>query len=332
MKVLGAMLILREPVYRTVLSIPRDYNFKLTVSVYSTHWDFDGERAYIPILIDDKQIVVVASEGDERIELEVYSKSRGVEVDQVLKNARYILGIDENLSKFYDSVRSDSLLGIISNKLRGIHMRSVQSLWEGLLIGICQQNAGFQQGWLMVTLLREKLGSKVLIAKYRHEVAFLPTPDDILSKKTYIKEARVGYREKVILRCATVFSKQTPELGELEEIKGIGQYTARIARILALRKYDEFPVDRWFARLIPNAYLNVDEVWPKEKVEEFAERMWGKWRGLAAIFITVVTAADTIGKVLKSLRLRKLDPFPDRPSPLTLWRYSNEWVRKFVNP
>ena len=116
----------------------------------------------------------------------------------------------------------------------------------------------------------------------------------------------------------------------MEELRGIGQYTARIARILALRKYDEFPVDRWFARLIPNAYFDVDETWPIEKVEKFARERWGKYMGLAAIFITAVTAAETIGDTLKRIHAKNINPFPNKPSPFTLWRYAHEWVKSFT--
>ena len=325
------MIVLEEPIYETSVPTRNDYNFKLTASLYATHWDYDGERAYVPVRKGNILGVAVLMLVKDHIHIEIFSERRDDEfIEEALRVTDHVMALGEDLREFYDLVRDDPLLAIINGDLRGLHMRAMQSIWEGLLVGICQQNASFRQGWLMVTLLRGVLGSKVFLKKYGHKIALLPTPSEVIARKDLLRSTRAGYRTSTILECARSFSKESIEPERLEELRGIGQYTARIARILALRKYDEFPVDRWFARLIPNAYFNVDETWPIEKVEKFARERWGKYMGLAAIFITAVIAAETIGDTLKRIHAKNINPFPNKPSPFTLWRYAHEWVKSFT--
>ena len=309
-----------QKIYTTEIKPKGPYNFNLTASCYALPQDYDGTRAYIPHIHNDRKSVSIAYEKKGRIHVEVWSETRDDEIiEKIIKTTTHVLGLDEDLGSYYEIVKDDPLLAIVEKQLYGMHMRATSSLWEGILIGICQQNASFRQGWRMVMNLRKMFGDVIHIDEYNVNTYSFPTPSKIVKSYDNLLSAKVGYRRDIIFNVAKAFMREEPD--NLEDISGIGQYTARVARIISLRKYDEFPVDRWFRRLIPYAYFSKDEIWSQRAVEDFAEKQWGEWQGLSAIMITIVTAAKTISEVLRDITSNKLCVFPDRPSPMTMWKY-----------
>ncbi len=313
--------MLLSKVYSTNIKLSHPYNFYLTASFYSTRFEFDGTYAYVILNYDEDYAVSRARSEDKLILIDIYAtKSSSDLIERALRDTAFIMGFNEDLREFYSLCANDPLLGILSKELYGIHMRAVQGLWEGLLISICQQNASFRQGWRMLMRIREILGEELRIPDSELIFYTFPSPKKIIEKPSLLRQCGVGYRDKIFLNAAKAFIRNNEP--ELIEIKGIGQYSARLAKILGKRDYREFPVDRWFSTLIPRVYAR-EEKWSIKEVEEFARKRWGKYAGLAAIMITVVTGAKPISSLLKVLEKgQNPDPFPHEPAPLTLWRYS----------
>ena len=305
-------------VYDTKVRPRYEYSFKLTSMFYATRWDFDGKISYIPFEYEGKLSCVVIKKSQEDLKLEVFSESsESMLIENALKIASHVMGFDEDLSEFYELVSNDKILWPVSWPLRGIHLRAAPGVWEGLIISICQQNASFSQGWRMVINFRRLFGRRIFIKEYEHECYAFPSPKNVLNLGRNITSAGVGYRYKTILNVAkAILNDEDPF-----SVKGVGEYTRRISKIISLRDYSKMPVDRWFRKLIPFAYAGVKEEWSIQKVEEFAEKKWGKWAGLSAIMLTVITAAEPINFLLKKIEKGFLTPIPAKPSPLTLWRY-----------
>ena len=311
-------MLLRH-VYSLNVKPVKPYSFDLTASCYAISWEYDGHNAYITLDYDKHVSLVKVSPREDELLFEVYADTSSSDIiDSAIRDARFILGVDEDLTNFYGLCKNDPLLGILAERFIGMRIRAVQNLWQGILISICQQNASFKQGWKMLLNIRRKLGKPLQIPNNPRIMFTYPSPRQVIEKFDFLKDCRVGYRDKVILNAARFFLENESE--ELEKIKGIGQYSARLARILGLRKYDKFPVDRWFSVLIPKVYANEDK-WTIRRVEEFAAKKWDKWAGLAAVMITVITGAKTLTKLLEDIQQGKLSPLPDEPAPLTLWRY-----------
>ncbi len=301
---------------------PREpYSLKYTSMCYATPWDYDGKRTYIPMIIENNKVCSVLEEKEHKIHLRIYSEKPDDDIiEKSILSTKHVMALEEDLSEYYSIIRNDPLLHIVYDKLYGIHMRAVSSLWEAAIIGICQQNASFRQGWRMVLNIRKIMGEVIHIKEHNVVLHAFPSPQKVLRAYNKLDLARVGYRKSIILETAKRFSRG--ELDDLENIRGVGQYTARIARIIGKRKYDEFPVDRWFARLIPFVYGGKEESWSVKQVELFAKKKWGKWCGLSAIMITIITAAETYSRTMRNIKVGILDPFPDRPAPMTLWKYN----------
>ncbi len=231
------------------------------------------------------------------------------------------LGLREDLSGFYRLARSDPLLHGFAEKLPGWRLRTTTPWWAAV-IGVCQQNTGFLQGWRMLYRLI-KLYARTTRVDGK-QVYLVPSPSDVLSRPYLLREAGTGYRAATIQGLARAFRDGEIDTGgckgfreTLLGVKGVGSYTARLAAVLSLRCYDEPPMDNWVRRLAAEAY----GVEPREAEEEWRRR-WGRWSGLAVIALTIALDAVPIRKALTRLRRGILYPVPmDKPTPLTLWRY-----------
>jgi 3-methyladenine DNA glycosylase/8-oxoguanine DNA glycosylase len=293
------------------IPIDKNYNFRLTAQAYSLPWMWDGRTLKLP-LEDGRIVRITQEEGGILLIAERITEAE-------LKKIRFTLGLDEDLSEFYSLWDGDALLHEGKHLLFGVHMKTVD-LFSAILIAILQQNASFRQGWFAVKRVFENFGKK------SQDFIFPPKPEDILKDKDSLKRCGVGYRENVIERVASAFLRgyfegmeELPKdtaISRLKEIKGIGEYTAKVTLLFAFRNYEVFPVDRWFSRLLPVAY-------DREEALDWVAQKYKGWIGLFAYFVTIVTDALPIRKALERVRDRRLTPNLEAPfaTPMTLFRH-----------
>ncbi len=300
----------------------KPYDFKLTAQTYNFSWWYNGESLIIPL----ENIVAQVSESREKEFLEVrifILREEDYDTSEVVRKITWILGLNEDLSEFYNRASRDPLLSRAAEYLKGYHVRST-SIWNALLVGVCQQNASFRQGWKMLYEIYRRLGRPIRIPGYG-ETLIPPTPRDILENGIEpLVEARTGYRAKTILRIAEYFTNNREIPGDpvelkssLLNIKGVGEYTVRLSLVLSKRYYNEPPIDRWLKKIIQVVY-NTSE----KEAEEYYKKHWSKWSGLAALLTTIALDAVTLSKALERIRNKQVIPLiKDKPTPLTLWKY-----------
>jgi len=306
-----------------VLEKPRDFSFFLTASVYNFSWWFNGEKLFVPL---GDAVLVFRDIGSE-VEVSVYTRPSADSdtVDRAAEYARHILGLGEDLSDFYAIALRDPLLSQSIDFLRGLRVRA-STPWLATVVGICQQNASFKQGWRMFYNFLKMLGSRVVVEG--SEVVVPPRPEDLgENAASLLREAGFGYRVSAVLGVARVFEKN-PGLdswgaspGELEEqllsVKGVGHYTSRLALVLSLRVYDRPPIDRWLKEIARRVYGIADA----RDVERVYTSVWDRWSGLAVFYTTVALDAEPLSAALKRIENGLTRPDPGKLSPLTMWRY-----------
>lgn len=315
-----------KKVASTELDALEPFDFAATASAYNFSWYFDGERLLIPIASGGAVASVRRSE--EGVLVELYSAGE-VDEESALSAVSFHLGLREDLSEFWSLASRDPLLAAASERLRGMRLRSTD-LWAAFVIATCQQNASFRQGWGMVRNLFDLLGARVTVSG--RELVIPPSPSDVLKAGAgALKAAGVGYRAAAVVEGAKLFQVRGEELArmgreEFEEalcsLKGVGPYTARVAALFGLRRYEVNPVDRWLSRVSSAAYGV--ELSSLEEAEEFWASRWGRWTGLAAFFTTIVTDALPARKAVERVRKGELLPRSDlpHPTPMTLWRWA----------
>ena len=309
-----------------------DFNLKLAGRVYALPWEFNGESSYVQVVLDEHDYVAKVEQKGEKIQVSIFGLELKHDPEEIARKALTVLGFYEDLSEYYSKVKNDPILHVIPEKLKGIRMRGRSTLWEALVISLCQQNASFMQGWSYIERLHYYIGRRVRLKGEKGIYLLFPKPKEILEKKNTLITCRMGYREKYLVSIAQIyenkfkrmdFSKmKTREIIRiLKEVKGVGDYTAKLSTIVAFRRYEVFPADRWFTRIISEIYLHKKITVPQ--ASRIAEKIWGKWAGLSAVFLTVVLSAETITKALqlvKSGEFREQLLNYKKPSPLTLFR------------
>lgn len=300
----------------------KPYSFKLTASTYNFSWWYDGEKLVLPL---EDDIIAVVEEGGGELKARIYAIGKGeVDLNDIVEKLEYVLGVDEDLGEFYEKARSDPILSQSVGVLRGLHIRATTP-WMASIIGVCQQNASFKQGWRMLYNMLLLTGRRVRVGDF--ETFIPPKPQDIVGKDPGIlRKAGVGYRARTIIELAKLFTAKeylntwrvNPSIleEELLGVKGVGNYTTRLTLILSLRYYEKPPIDRWLRRLIIEAYRIGEDA-----VEEEYVRRWGRWSGLAALFTTIAIDAEPLSKALDRLRRGELKPGKAKISPLTLWKH-----------
>jgi DNA-3-methyladenine glycosylase II len=79
------------------------------------------------------------------------------------------------------------------------------------------------------------------------------------------------------------YEKTQDIVRELDELRGIGTWTAELTVIRSLQKWDVFPADDIGLRRIIAHYYFEDKKITSQQMRDIAEP-WGKWRGLAAFY------------------------------------------------
>jgi len=238
------------------------------------------------------------------IELHIQEAHGGVTVDlsdglmqselhEVEDKVTWMLGLDQDLSAFYDAARDEPKLAQVEARAQGRVLRS-PTLFEDVVKTILTTNTSWAGTIRMVEALVSGLGDPLPDDRTRH--AF-PSCDQLagLDVHTLRSVARLGYRAPHVLDLARAVASGALDLeslqttdepseqlrGRLLEINGVGAYSAANLLII-LGRYDFIPVDSWARKLVSHEWYSGESVRSTD-VEAAFER-WGEWKGLAYWF------------------------------------------------
>lgn len=295
----------------SILEIPEDYNFYLTASAYNFSWFFNGKKLKIPLRYEKDciSIAIVEQIEDKKLKVDYYSTSRDVNIQELEDRLIYYLGINEDLSEFYNLCKNDPLLKEVPI---GLHMRSCDP-WTAFLIAISQQNASFRQGWYMLYRLYKYYGKQVLVGN--EIVILLPKPEDLIRHgEKVLKDCGYGYRSSIVIEVAKkiIESKDQDTRRLLKGIKGIGPYTYGLSCVIAYRMYELPVIDRWVKGLYESIGI--------KDVDKYLKSAFGKWQGLVTWFLTIVLDAEPLSKAIERVKRNEIKPKMTGLTPLTIWK------------
>ena len=221
--------------------------------------------------------------GYARVEL------RGGKADGVLDTVRHMLGLDADLSPFYELVADDPDLDWVA-KGAGRMLRS-PTVFEEVVKTICTTNCAWSGTVRMVSALVEHLGAPSAGASPGPFGRAFPTPEAMAEAGDdfYRDVARAGYRGAYLRRLATSVADGELDLesfaelpdeelaAELLELPGVGPYaTAHIMMLLG--HHSRLILDSWTRP----KYLSVSGARSaKDSTIERRFRRYGPYAGLA---------------------------------------------------
>jgi 3-methyladenine DNA glycosylase/8-oxoguanine DNA glycosylase len=208
--------------------------------------------------------------------------------EKIMRDARHILRLDDDLGGFYTLMSADAEFGWIAKEGAGRLLRS-PTVFEDLVKMICTTNCSWALTEKMVTGLVNELGRSSddgrqsfpdAPAMAEPSVAFYRDKIRAGYRAPYLKELaqRVASRELDVESWLTSEAPLPELIKEMKSVKGVGNYAAENVLKL-LGRYDGLAIDSW-TRAQFNKMRNQGRPATDKKILRFYAR-FDSWRGLA---------------------------------------------------
>ena len=231
---------------KTTTSVPRPFSLKATALSHGWHecapmsWSEGGACFQVIERIADRIYRVSVVEGrrtTKKTTLEINIEGSEIlreDIATIRRHLRVTLGLDQDLSAFYDLCRDHPTLHVLEKIGAGRTLRSFEMV-ENVIKMLCGTNVTWTQAVKMINRLAQ-LGP---IVPYFRNLNAWPTPREILrAGKPYLGEVcRVGYRADTILALCEDAGAKRFDSTELDRLAASDATTTEelLKHLLAIR-------------------------------------------------------------------------------------------------
>ncbi len=277
---------------------PRNFNFKRTIISHGWYgllpFGLNSEKWELSRVIDvgpKPPVTVTMSGRKSHVRVTVARALNKSETAKVLRDARHILRLDDDLQPFYLATGTDPEFAWIGVQGAGRMLRS-PTVFEDLVKMLCTTNCSWALTQKMVTGLVQNLGRES--GQSGEGRRTFPTAAAMaeMPLKFFVDEVRAGYRAPYLKELAgRVASGElnveewltspvpTAELiKQIKGVKGVGDYAAENLLKL-LGRYDGLALDSW-TRAKFFQVRNKGRKANDKKIARYYSR-FNEWRGLA---------------------------------------------------
>lgn len=243
-----------------------------------------------------------------RIDVELKSNKpiRPRDIITAEENVRFIFNLDFDLCSCYKDIENDALMNQIAGQLYGLKNPTTPTVFESLVDSIVEQQISIKVAITIERRIAKKFGDHIDIDGQTYYA--YPTPENIavatiseiqqvglsLRKAEYIQNtAKLISEGKLDLE--QLKSDPNPEqiIATLDEVRGIGIWTAELTMLRGMQKLDAFPADDFgIKRVISRYYFGGTPIKTAEARE--IAKAWGRWKGLAAFYLIIAEAKGII--------------------------------------
>lgn len=277
------------------ISTPENFNFRRTIISHGWYgllpFSLNSEKWELTRVIDvgaKPPVTIVMSGRKRHVRVSTSRPLTKTEVAKVMRDARHILRLDDDLHPFYLATGADLEFAWIATQGAGRMLRS-PTVFEDLVKMLCTTNCSWALTRKMVTGLVENLGRQSDGGRRS-----FPTAEAMaeMPLEFFVDEVRAGYRaaylKELALRVASgelnveewlASPVSTPELiKQIKGVKGAGDYAAENLLKL-LGRYDGLALDSW-TRAKFFQVRNSGRKANDKKIARYYSR-FNEWRGLA---------------------------------------------------
>lgn len=274
---------------------PKNFSFRRTVASHGWYgllpFALDSKKWELTRVIDvgkKSPVTIVMNGRKNHVQLRTSRPLTKTESAIVLRDARHILRLDDDLQDFYLATGNDPEFAWIAQQGAGRMLRS-PTVFEDLVKMLCTTNCSWALTEKMVTGLVENLGREANDGRRS-----FPTPQAMatMPNSFFVNEVRAGYRAPYLKELAERVASgelevekwlksdlPTPELvNQIKGVKGAGDYAAENLLKL-LGRYDGLALDSWTRAKFFQVRNNGRKANDK-KIARYYSR-FNKWRGLA---------------------------------------------------
>jgi len=302
----------------TIKAVP-PFDFDLSVKIFSGGdkqiGRYENGRYWRVIRVNNNLILVtlISSGSVDKPKLLVELKSNETISDKDKKIAEEIifslLNLKIDLKPFYEGVRNDETMFILTQRLRGLKSPTTPTVFEALIDSIIEQQISLNVAHSLERNVVKAFGDAL---KVDDEVYYAyPTPKNFASasleklrqcglsfrKTEYIRDvSKLITDGKLDLEKLKDYENIREIIDELCEIRGIGVWTAELTMVRGMQKLEAIPADDLGVRRWISHYYCDDRKISGEEARRIAEK-WGKWKGLASFYLLM---AESLGIALET--------------------------------
>jgi DNA-3-methyladenine glycosylase II len=285
------------------------FNFDLTAQIFSSgdlqiRSYANGEFHQVLEINSDLVLVKLTSNGtiqQPRIDVELKSNKPLTPKDRktAANTIHYIFNLDFDLCSFYKDVENDPAMHQITQQLYGLKNPTTPTVFESLVDSIVEQQISIKVAHTIEQRLAKKFGDPLTI---EGNIYFAyPKPQNIaaasisdiqqvglsMRKAEYIQNAAKLIAEKK-LDLEQMKNEKNPDriIAELDEVRGIGIWTAELTMLRGMQRLDALPADDFGIRRVISRYYCGGKSIKTSEAREIA-KAWGRWKGLAAFYLII---------------------------------------------
>lgn len=224
-----------------------------------------------------------------------YADQKGVLSQEVISAVGWLLGWDIDTRPVLQAIKADPVIAHLAEPLVGLRPYSQPTLLEALVKAILQQQVSFRSANQVTRKLVLAYGNKQQLEET--DVFGFPSLEVLAGlSETDLRTCKLGYKAPYLVnlfRQITEGSLRLEDLGDLDsfsaiarldELRGIGPWTAELAVLTGLRRFEVFPFgDLGIRTIISQLYLKGKPA-KRRDVERVAGR-WGEVRALVLYFL-----------------------------------------------
>lgn len=203
------------------------------------------------------------------------------------RRVRHSYGFDDDLTAFLNYAEAVPAVRMTLRELSGMRLSCPESPFEIAIISLLLQNTTVARTTQMLRNLLDNYGSLVSFDVAVLRLMFRPERLERVGEQELRTRDRLGYRAKVLPGFAAHFTEFHNELvdeSDLQQVRGIGPYTAGVIASHANRSFAALGLDVWNTRIIGRLLLDRDTS-SQAEVRTALEQQFPGCAGLAAAYL-----------------------------------------------
>jgi DNA-3-methyladenine glycosylase II len=260
----------------TVAALP-PFNFDLSAEIFANGdkriRNYEKGRFWQVIRLNRKLVLAtiesVGTVDKPKLSVELRSDGdlNGEEIKKAENMVNFLFSLDFDLKPFYERVNDDKIIAALTRKLWGLKSPTTQTVFEALVDSIVEQQISLKVANGIESKITKRFGDTL---KLEGDTFYAyPTPQRLASAKTeelrqcglslrkgeYIKEAATLITEgKLNLEKISNYENSEQIIRELDEIRGIGVWTAELTMLRGMQRLEALPADDLGLRRVISRY------------------------------------------------------------------------------
>jgi DNA-3-methyladenine glycosylase II len=292
----------------TIAALP-PFRFDLSSEIFANGnrqiRNYDNGRFWQVIRVNGTLILAIIEAAGTfekpKVSVELRSNSAIGEEDRkkAEETVNSLFSLDYDLAPFYEGVSNDNIMAYLTRQLWGLKSPTTQTVFEALVDSIVEQQISLKVANSIEHKITKKFGGTLDLEGNTYYA--YPTPQNLASasieeirqcglslrKAEYIKGISALITQgKLDLEKLRNYESAEQIIRELDEIRGIGVWTAELTMLRGMQRLEALPADDLGLRRVISHYYCSGKMITGAEARQIA-KVWGNWKGLAAYYLVV---------------------------------------------